>query len=101
MAEDASPETTPSGRPASGGTSPGSGPAPGGGSPLDDLEDAAHGDDPFAGENPLGEDTPFGAEAFSDEPAALMVSKFWIRQNALLSVGLAFAAGTLIGALKR
>ncbi|PSQ77433.1 MAG: hypothetical protein BRD37_05120 [Bacteroidetes bacterium QH_8_67_23] len=96
MAEDASPETTPSGSSASGGTSPSSsGPPPGGESPLEDLESAVSGDDPFGGEN------PFGEGAFSDEPAALMVTKFWIRQNALLSVGLAFAAGTLIGALKQ
>jgi hypothetical protein len=30
-----------------------------------------------------------------------MMAKLWIRQNALLAVGGAFVAGTLIGALKK
>ena len=99
MADDSSPETTPTGRPASGGTSPSSsGPAPGGRSPLDDLEDdplMGGGDDPFEGGN------PFGSGSLGNEPPALTMTKFWIRQNALLSVGVAFAAGTVLGLLKR
>lgn len=98
MADDASPETTPTGRPSSGGTSPSSsGARPGGPSPLDDLEN-----DPLmgGGEGSFGGD-PFGGGALGNEPAALTMAKFWIRQNALLSVGVAFAAGTLIGALKQ
>ena len=93
MADDsgASSEPIPTGRPASGGTSPsGGGPAPGGRSPLDDLEGDPLGGDPF------GASGPFGAE-----PPALTMAKLWIRQNALLSVGVGFAAGVLIGALKR
>lgn len=67
-------------------------------SPLDDLES-----DPLAGggESPFGEDDPFGSGPFGTEPPAMTMAKFWIRQNALLSVGVAFAAGTLIGLLRR
>ena len=109
MADDpeSSPETTPANAPASGGTSPsGGGPVPGEAqSPLEDLESdpTAHGTgSPFGeGDDPFGGGDPFGGEAFGAEPPALMIAKLWIRQNALLSIGVAFAAGTLIGALKQ
>lgn len=98
MADDPSPETTP----------------PGERSPLDDLEDDTEdgplgaGENPFGsegnpltGEDPFGEDDPLASGTFGDESPAVMMAKLWIRQNALLAVGAAFAAGTLIGALKK
>ena len=79
-------------------------------SPLDDLEDdpMAGSEDPFegegnplAGEDPFAGDNPLASGAFGDEPPAVTMAKLWIRQNALLAVGGAFVAGTLIGALKK
>jgi hypothetical protein len=97
MADDASSKSTSQDVPASGSGSPDAG------SPLDDLEGDPLMDegDPLGGDNPFAGGDPFGGDSFGSEPAALMMAKFWIRQNALLSVGLAFAAGTLIGTLKR
>jgi hypothetical protein len=94
MADDPSSETTPSGEH----------------SPLDDLEDdpmagseaPSEGEgNPLAGEDPFAGDAPLASGAFGDEPPAVTMAKLWIRQNALLAVGGAFVAGTLIGALKK
>lgn len=94
-------------------------PPPGEGSPFDDAEgdplaEGEHpfgeenpfdqdfpGENPFAGENAFAGEDPFASGAFGNEPPAVMMAKLWIRQNALLSVGVAFAAGTLIGVLKK
>jgi hypothetical protein len=77
---------------------------PGERSPLDDLEDDSfsEGENPFGGEgNPFTTDDPMAEGAFGNESPAVMMAKLWIRQNALLAVGSAFAAGALIGALKK
>lgn len=84
---------------------PSSEPSRAGRPPLDELEgeDPFGNDDPFGGGDPFEGGDPFGGGApFSENDSPLVLTaKLWIIQNPLLSVGAAFAAGTLIGVLKR